>query len=177
MPDPVTIRPVDPLEDPAVERVVCAAFGSTEEYELIVALRGDESAWLPEWSLGAYPGETLVGHVLFTAASVGGMRAALLAPLAVSPESQGRGVGEALVRAGLDAVREGGAAIALVLGHPGYYPRAGFEPAYPYGIMPPYEVDPQDAWMAMALIPGALELVRGAVTMSSVFMDPALWRE
>lgn len=170
-------RAVDPEADPGVARVVKAAFGSDVEYQLIVDLRRDEAAWVPELSLGAYEGEELVGHILFTCASVGDVPAVLLAPLAVAPSWQRQGVGTALARAGLAASHATGAGLALVLGHPEYYPHFGFEPALPYGIEPPYPVEPAEAWMVAELIPGALDAASGPVGMSEVFLDPALWRE
>ena len=41
---------------------------------------------------------------------------------------QGQGIGDALIRAGLDALRERGCAISFVLGHDAYYPRFGYSP-------------------------------------------------
>lgn len=172
----IDVRAVDPREDPGVERVVRSAFGSEVEYALIEALRDDES-WIYELSLGAYDGETLVGHVLFTEARAGSASSVLLAPLAVAPERQRQGVGGALVRAGLDIARRQGAVVALVLGHVEYYPRFGFEPAVPHGILAPYPVHPAEAWMAVELAPDAFELAPGTVTVGDALMDPALWRE
>lgn len=173
----ITFRKVDPREEVGVERVVCEAFGGTVEYRLVDQLRDDDRAWVPEWSIGAFAGDELVGHILFTRASVGGMSAALLAPLAVAPAAQGKGVGEELCRIGLEAVRASGATLALVLGHPEFYPRVGFEPAFPRGITPPHEVDPQNAWMVIECVPGALELARGVATVADAFMRPEMWRE
>ena len=49
-----------------------------------------------------------------------------LAPVAVLPEHQRRGIGGRLIRRGLDLLREWGEQIVIVLGHPDYYPRFGF---------------------------------------------------
>lgn len=177
MTEELVIRAVDPDTDPAVAQVVKAAFASDEEYQLIADLRRDADSWVPELSLGAWVGDEPVGHVLFTRASVGDVRAVLLAPLAVVPGWQKQGVGTALARAGLAASHAAGAGVALVLGHPEYYPHFGFEPALPYGIEAPYPIEPQEAWMVAELTPGALDAATGPVTMSAVFLDPALWRE
>lgn len=172
----VDVRPVDPRDDPRVGDVVRAAFGSDIEYGLIEDLRSDVS-WVPALSLGAYVGDELVGHVLFTEARAGTLPAVLLAPLAVLPEWQRRGVGSALARTGLDVSREMGFAVALVLGHPAYYPRFGFEPAIPHGVRPPYPVDPAEAWMVAELVPGSLPSAAGVPSLGAPFMDPAMWRE
>jgi putative acetyltransferase len=73
----------------------------------------------------------IVGHILFTPVVVEG-RPALgmgLAPLAVLPGRQRQGIGSQLVRRGLDSLRERGCPFVVVVGHPEYYPRFGFEPA------------------------------------------------
>lgn len=173
----ITVKAVDPRTDDNVRRVVTEAFGGPVEYGLVADLRDDPDAWLAGLSLGAFVGDELVGHIMFTRAHIGTEPAALLAPLAVTPAWQCRGVGSALVRAGLEAAEREGFRVALVLGHPSYYPRFGFKPAIPVGILPPYEVDPAEAWM-LALIgrpgepPGA-----AVVTVADAFRDPAMWRE
>jgi len=99
----------------------------------------------------------VVGHVLFSALPVtteaGTLPAAALAPLAVRPDRQRRGVGSALVRRGIGACRERGLGAVVVLGHPGYYPRFGFSPAAGR-LRDPFSAG--DAFMALELVPGAL---------------------
>jgi len=157
----------------AVER---DAFGGEAEADLVVALMSGE-VFVPALSLVAEESGGIVGHALFTRAEAGGVRAALLAPLAVAPGRQRSGVGSALVEAGLSVAAALGFEMVLVLGHPEYYPRLGFVPALPHGIEPPYPVDPPEAWMARELAAGALERARGVVRVADELMDPALWRE
>ena len=87
----------------------------------------------PYLSWVACVGSDLVGHVLFTPIAIRseeGVSSGMgLAPLAVSPAWQRRGVGSALVRAGLDACRRASQRVVVVLGDPRYYGRFGFEPA------------------------------------------------
>ncbi len=153
-----------------------AAFGEDDEADLVVRLTTGE-AFVTELSLVAEADGSIVGHVLFTRARAGAVDAVLLAPLAVAPAWQGRGVGGALVREGLARATELGFGLALVLGHPGYYPRFGFEPAEPYGILPPYPVEPSEAWMAAELEPGALEKAFGTVRVAEALMREEMWRE
>ena len=179
-PDPMTydveIRVAAARDLSAVLAVERAAFGGTVEADLVAALLAGE-AFVPDLSLVAECGASIVGHVLFTRSGVGTAEAALLAPLAVAPESQGRGIGGALVRAGLARAAELGFDVALVLGHPGYYPRFGFEPAEPHGIMPPYPVDPSEAWMVAELRPGSLKDAVGTTRVADALMHEEMWRE
>ena len=70
-----------------------------------------------------------------------------LAPMAVLPARQRGGIGSALVRAGLDACRQLGCTTVVVLGHPAYYPRFGFQPASRFALGCEYDV-PDEAFMA-----------------------------
>lgn len=174
----ITVRTAAPEELEAVLAVVREAFGGgDEEAGIVAAIEADPRARVRELSIVAVEGDRIVGHVLFSRAHVGGVPAVLLAPLAVVPDRQNAGVGSLLVSEGLVRAREMGAALALVLGHPGYYPRFGFVPASPHGIEPPYPVDPAEAWMAAELEPGAQWAAKGTAVVADVFADPAMWRE
>ena len=157
----------------AVER---AAFGGDVEADLVEALVASE-AYVAGLSLVAESGGSILGHALFTRARAGQVEAVLLAPLAVAPEWQGRGVGSALVREGLARAAELGFGIALVLGHPAYYPRFGFASAEPRGIMPPYPVEPSEAWMVVELAPDSLGDAAGVVRVAEALMREEMWRE
>lgn len=157
----------------AVER---EAFGGPDEAALVAALMAG-NAFMPELSLVAEEADMLVGHILFTRAYAGGVPAALLAPLAVVPTYQRCGIGSELVRAGLGEALAGGFQLSLVLGHPEYYPRFGYEPAEPYGIVPPYPVEPSEAWMVLEMALGARDRAGGTVLVADELMDPAMWRE
>jgi putative acetyltransferase len=78
----------------------------------------------------------------------GATDAVALGPIAVVPERQGCGIGSALIRAGLAVIRERGERFILVLGHPSYYPRFGFEPSVAETIDAPWSGPP---WMGLIL--------------------------
>jgi putative acetyltransferase len=91
-----------------------------------------------------------------------------LAPMAVLPAHQRRGVGSSLVRAGLDVCRHRGVDAVVVLGHAAFYPRFGFQPASRFGIRSEYDV-PDDVFMAIELRPGALAGPAGLVRYHAAF--------
>lgn len=109
------LRPADPrwrtrpegADEAAVVRpLVAAAFGSDAEADLVDALRRDPDAWLPGLSYVAEATDgSVAAHALITRCRVGGAPAAALAPVAVAPEYQRTGAGQAVVRAVLDAAR------------------------------------------------------------------------
>jgi len=166
----------------AVLAVETAAFATPAEAELVAALLDDPTAQ-PIVSLLAEADGKPIGHILFTSAVVDGggavVPASILAPLAVVPVAQRRGVGRALIEAGVEALTKVGIGLCFVLGHIDYYPRAGFRPALPLGLRAPYEIDPAvaDAWMVRATRPGLLGVVQGTVRCADALLHPELWRE
>lgn len=103
------------------------AFGHDQDAELVRDLLNDPSAQ-PLLSLLAREDDRPVGHVLFTAARLDDLpdaaSIAILAPLAVVPDAQRRGVGSRLIALGLQILSERGVDLVFVLGHPDYYPPA-----------------------------------------------------
>ncbi|HEU4492467.1 MAG TPA: N-acetyltransferase [Jiangellales bacterium] len=174
MPAPVGLlvrgeRSGDPGEVATIRAVVRRAFGQEDEADLLDALRADP-AWLPDLALvallGPAPGGPVVGHVAGTRLDVGGGAAVALAPLAVDPDHQRRGVGSALVEAQLAAARGLGERLVVVLGDPAYYSRFGFRPARELGITGPYD-DAGEAFQALPLTDGPL--VSGWATYAAPF--------
>ncbi len=142
----------------------------------------DDPGARPLLSLVAEGDNALLGHVLFSAVSIDGtedVSAAILAPLAVTPDAQGRGIGKALVEQGLKRLRAAGVSLVFVLGHPGYYPRFGFVPAGREDLDAPYPIAAAnaDAWMVCELVPGTLRHACGTVRCADPLDDPELWRE
>ena len=85
-----------------------------------------------------------------------------LAPMAVLPEYQKRGIGSALVERGFDECRRIGHNIVVVVGHPEYYPRFGFTPAREQGLGCEFDV-PDEVFMVAELSPGTLDGRQGLV--------------
>ena len=161
-----TVRPERPSDRDAVRRVNEAAFGRSDEADLVDRLRQSEPRYL---GLVADVGGEVVGHILFTSITLdAGVDVRGLAPMAVLPDRQRSGVGSALVRAGLSACRDDGAEAVVVLGYPAYYPRFGFRPASAFGITSEYDV-PDEAFMALELADGALGGASGVVRYSPAF--------
>jgi len=165
------IRPERPDDVAAVSRINRLAFGQPAEDDLVVRLRAADRAAL---SLVADE-ETgrIVGHILFSPVRLDPEPPAPpvwwgLAPMAVLPARQREGIGSALVRAGLDRARAAGVTAVVVLGHPDYYPRFGFAPASRVRLRCVYDA-PDDAFMAIELVPGGFGGHRGLVRYAPEF--------
>jgi predicted N-acetyltransferase YhbS len=101
---------------------------------LVAAVR-DESG---SFALVAVEAEEVVGHVQFSAASVGPDDATALGPIGVRPDRQGRGIGRALIEAGIQEARRREYPAVILLGDPALYGRFGFEAGGRYGLQNPF---------------------------------------
>lgn len=157
----------DAQERSVVRSINKAAFGRPDEADLIDSLRTEGAVLL---SLVAEVERRIVGHILFSRMSIetssGPVSAAALGPMAVLPDYQRRGIGERLIRHGLDLLRGRDERIVIVLGHPDYYPRFGFSSEKARSLESPF---PPHAFMAMELSPGALDGIRGKVRYAAAF--------
>ena len=161
------IREEVPADIDATAELNRTAFGGDYEADLIARLRADG---LVIASLVAQVRAKIVGHILFSMlpAEMDGrtVRAAALAPIAVQPDLQNQGIGSKLVEEGLKAVRERGIEAVIVLGHPAYYPRFGFSADLARRLAAPFS---GEAFMALELVPGALDGSMGSVSYPAAF--------
>ena len=163
------IREEIPADHDAVRDLNRQAFGGTAEAELVDRLRTRGAVIV---SLVAVENNEIVGHILFSDLPIETKQAVIhavsLAPMAVLPQYQRRGIGSALVRRGLELCRERGYSIVVVLGHPEYYPRFGFAAVLATNLKSPYS-GAGASWMALELVPGALDGVKGTVRYPEAF--------
>jgi predicted N-acetyltransferase YhbS len=128
----MVIRPEAPPDYPAIAAVHARAFGNRAIEPAVVALRRQYTSFDPGLSLVAELDGRVVGHVLFFPEKVrllgGSVAAVNLAPIAVDPAHQGKGVGGALIEEGHAIARTRGFHVAFLLGHPSYYSRFGYQP-------------------------------------------------
>ena len=142
---------------------------------LVIDLLQDEQNVI---SLVAVTDGEVTGNVIFTrcATEDGHAVVALLAPLAVAPESQRQGIGSALVREGLERLRECGVASVYVLGDPAYYGRLGFSVERHVTTPYPLPVEWTGAWQSLQL-DKTVSPPGGRLRPPEQWLDQALWTE
>jgi putative acetyltransferase len=149
-------------DEPAVRVVLEEAFASPLEAGIVDALR---AACSDRLSLVAEGDGGIVGHILFTPAEIdapeGVLRGYGLAPMAVRPAWQRRGIGSALIAEGIRRLRDAGVPYVIVLGHPEYYPRFGFERASHHGVRCQWPGVADEAFMLLVLDPAVAPQLAG----------------
>ena len=166
----VQIRDETAADHEAVHRLNASAFDTPAEARLVDRLREDGEATV---SLVAIFADAIIGHILFSEVRLdgnAGVKIAGLAPMAVAAEFRRRGIGSALVEAGLQRCRDIGYDAVVVLGEPAFYSRFGFRPAVEFGLGSEYDV-PAEYFMALELHPQALQEASGRVRYARAFAD------
>lgn len=165
------IRTESPQDFPKVYNVNVEAFGRSDEAQLVDRLRSGNS-FIEELSLVACVDNKVVGHILFSKIVIvdGQHRneSLALAPMAVVPELQNRGIGTQLIQEGLKKAKSLGHHSVIVLGHDKFYPKFDFVPTNKWNIKAPFNV-PSTSFMGLELDEGAFEDVQGVVQYPDVF--------
>ena len=122
-----------------VYNVIKTAFEKAEhsdgkEQELVIELRKSNS-FIPELSLVALEENKIVGYILFTKIKIGNSTELALAPLAVLPKYQRKGIGTKLIKEGHKIAKQLNYNYSVVLGNNKYYSRLGYITANKYNMM------------------------------------------
>jgi putative acetyltransferase len=142
-----TIRREQDGDEGAITHVIASAFAGVEwsdGTEAQIASRLRDSFELEASYVAVTPSGNIVGHIAFSPVEIDGQACGWygLAPLAVLPDWQRRGIGAALIEAGLGDLQRVDAGGCVVLGEPDYYARFGFahdpQLTYPGAFIPRY---------------------------------------
>ena len=174
------IRPATHADRDAIRSVYLSAF-TEDEAEVVAGLAVRllaEKSSPPTVGLVADVDGVVVGHVAFSPVTVNGdarFRGYILAPLAVTPKQQKRGLGSGLVTAGMQRLTTSGIDIIFVYGDPAYYGRFGFtsDAATPY--RPPHALQYPHGWQAMVLTDARPARAPVDLKCVAALDDPGLW--
>lgn len=173
----ITIRQEQENDRTSVLHLVEKAFADVSESDhreqILVERLHHSETYVPPLSLVAETEEKqIVGYILLTEVKIdNGTRSVTslsVAPLAVLPEFQRKGIGGMLIREAHRKAALLGYGTAVILRHKEYYPRFGYRRATDFGIEFPFEV-PHEYCMVAELIPGATEGVEGMVCYPAAF--------
>lgn len=131
------------------ERVFC--FGAVEDHALVAAIFFTELVFAAE------------------------VRVFMLAPVAVLPSCQRRGIGQALIRSGLDAMQQRGVEIAVTYGDPAFYGKVGFLPLPESILRAPMPLSMPRGWLGQSLTGKPIPTLNDRPTCVAAFQDPHYW--
>jgi len=167
----ITLRKEEAKDFQNIAMVNDVAFGRKAESKLIDTLRNTKE-FIPDLSAIAEVDGKVIGHILFYPITINeGEKKHIslaLAPMSIIPAFHKKSIGKLLVIYGLQAAKNLGHKSVIVLGHPSYYPKFGFEPASKWNIKSPFPA-PDEAFLAIELEKGSLEKVAGTVVYPKAF--------
>ncbi len=175
----LTIRRSTPDDIASIEAIYPLAFPDEDLLPVVRDLLADPGVAL---SLVGEIDGAIVGHVIFTRCGIGqdATGASMLAPLAVTPSHHGQGIGSALVRFGLEMLRDDGIDTVLVLGDPAFYGRLGFRTESRIRTPYPLPAEWASAWQSQRLgdsLGNSPTMPAGTLSVPAQWRDPALWSE
>lgn len=137
-----------------------------QEQHLVERLRKSE-AFIPELSIIAEINNQIIGYILLTKINIidenlNSHISLALAPVAVLPDFQGKGIGGKLIEFAHQKAKDLNFGSVILLGHENYYPKFGYKPATTFGIKLPFDV-PEANCMAIEFVENALQNVSGVV--------------
>lgn len=99
----------------------------------------------------------------------------ILSPVAVAPAHQRKGVGQYMLRHGLEALRDAGVDIALTYGNPKYYDKVGFAQITPEQAAPPQALKYPYGWLGQSLTGGDFAPLKGPSACIAALNKPEYW--
>lgn len=120
--------------------------------------------------------EQIVGCIFFTKLSFdSSTKAFMLSPVAVDTDHQGKGVGQKLIRFGIERLRELGVQLIFTYGDPNYYSKVGFEHVPQEIAEAPFALAHPEGWLGQSLDGGSIALPLGQAFCVGAFNDPRYW--
>jgi putative acetyltransferase len=156
-----------------------ASSEGAEEGALIGGLVSKLSACIDDSEIicfGAIENEQLIGAIFFTMLKfTDGAPIYMLAPVAVSTGRQKSGVGQALIRHGLNELANDGVLAAVTYGDPSFYGKTGFLPLSEDVLKAPLDLSMPHGWQGQSLSKEPIHARTERPSCVDAFHDPAYW--
>ena len=129
----------------------------------------------------ALDGEEVVATIIFSRLTIEESRSSsslsfLLSPVAVHTSYQGRGIGQGLIRFGLESLKTEGVKCVITYGDPGFYGKVGFRAISPDQVQPPFPLSQPLGWLGQNLVDAdGIDSLKGKCRCVSAFNDPRYW--
>ncbi len=125
---------------------------------------------------GAYESESLVGSIFFTRLRFKQpIQIHMLAPVAVSTEDQGKGIGQALINYGLNELKKRSVSVVVTYGDPSFYSKVGFQSLSEKFIQAPQKLSIPFGWLGQSLNAGPIPAINERPACVKEFNDPVYW--
>ena len=178
----MTLSAYHPSEADTIETLFRTTFAhaeTEEEGQLIGALVAEmmqHTAPADIFGFTAKKDDTLIGGIFFTRMWFDEpVDTFILSPVAVHPDHQKKGVGQALITFGLEQLKAAGVERVFTYGDPNYYNKVGFEPITESIAKAPHPLSQPQGWICQSLIDAPLTPLAGTARCVSALDKPEIW--
>ena len=175
-------RSYQPNESSEIEALFLSTFTDSEsetEGQLIASLVRElisDTAGYDLYGFVSVDESDLAGAIFFSRLSFNDERNVfMLSPVAVHSAQQGKGVGQALITYGLQAIRKQGVEIVVTYGDPAFYSKVGFSPLQEEVIKAPLKLSQPVGWLGQSLTGDSIQPIPGPCSCVKAFDNPAYW--
>jgi predicted N-acetyltransferase YhbS len=165
-----------------VTNLFTSVFTSSEgekEGKLIGHLASELSSGIDNQNIicfGTYIEESIVGSIFFTRLQFkDAIQVYMLAPVAVSTDAQGKGVGQALINHGLNELKNRSVTVAITYGDPSFYSKMGFQTLAENVIQAPLKLSMPEGWLGKSLTGELIPSINERPICVKEFNDPGYW--
>lgn len=140
-------------------------------YDLMTGTDGDDL-----YGFIATENQKIIGSIFFSRMIFENkVEAFLLSPVAIKTSYQGKGIGQTLIKFGLNALKENGVELAFTYGDPNFYAKVGFNPISEKIVKAPFTLTYPEGWLGQSLVGKKIELIAGHSFCVGAFNNPELW--
>jgi predicted N-acetyltransferase YhbS len=175
-------RILDKSKQKEVEKLFTSVFTSSEgekEGKLIGNLSSQLASNIDNNEIicfGVYEDETLIGSIFFTRLQFSkSIQVFMLAPVALSAEHQGKGIGQALINYGLNELKKRSVNVAVTYGDPSFYSKVGFQALSENVILAPLKLSMPFGWLGQSLTGEPIPTIIERPVCIKEFNDPVYW--
>jgi len=99
----------------------------------------------------------------------------ILAPVAVSSDRQGAGIGQRLIRYGLTDLKKQGIRTVITYGDPAFYRKVDFHQISHRTVNAPFNLSQPEGWLGQSLVGDPIEALAGRCTCVEALNNPVYW--
>lgn len=120
--------------------------------------------------------EKIVGCIFFSRLTFeSGVRAFILSPVAVHTDHQGKGIGQQLIKYGIEKLKDEGVELIMTYGDINFYSKVGFDPVKQETVKAPLPLTYPDGWLGLSLTGDSVESIPGPSSCVKALNRPEYW--
>ncbi len=123
-----------------------------------------------------YEHNSIIGSIFFSRLYFKqAIKVFMLAPVAVSTNHQGKGVGQSMINYGLSELKKRSVDVVITYGDPSFYSKVGFSSLSEEVIQAPLKLSMPDGWLGQSLTEDQIPQLNEKPTCVKEFNNPSYW--